>query len=178
MHPHKWECEGFTLMFFTNSRHINFLIWLLLLMFLIWFLLLIKISFCEITHSFHIDIIIRGEGLVHESNNSRHLNVGLRPSQANRPSANISCYGQPQSSKRRSHQILWQAKKDLLSIVRRPRRAGEQNLWVKGWTLNGWRRCAACKMQAPTTKSVTGEKSHTNARCYECVSLISGMQYN
>ena len=81
--------------------------------------------------NFLVDIIMRGEGPVHESNNSRHLNVGLRPSQENWPSANISCYGQVESSKRRSHQILWQAKKDLLSIVRAA--DGQRSrTWVKG----------------------------------------------
>ena len=77
----------------------------------------IQQQFMKFLH-FWVDIITGGEGLVDEWNNSRHLNVGLRPSQENWPSANISCYGQLESSKRRSHQILWQAKKDLLSIVR------------------------------------------------------------
>lgn len=114
-----------------------------------------------------------GDGPVLQWRNSRHLSVvvvvvevGLRPSSPWWPSPNISCYGQESKAvkgvptKSCDKQKRW-----------RPRQPGRQ--------LTTGSRQGAHHARCPTSKSVTVEKkSHTNARCYEPVSLIGDVQYN
>ena len=116
-----------------------------------------------------------GDGPVLQRRNSRHLSVvvvvvvvvvGLRPSSPWWPSPNISCYGQESKAvkgvptKSCDKQKRW-----------RPRQPGRQ--------LTTGSRQGAHHARCPTSKSVTVEKkSHTNARCYEPVSLIGDVQYN